>query len=74
MRFTPILAHGGEQIPFLVALGLAVGLFVRGITLVINGKEQRHATVGFVFCVASMLVVILTLKFYGTLLELFGLR
>jgi hypothetical protein len=73
MTITPLLAHGGGLLPLMAAGYLAFGLLTAGVALVAAGKKQSHAMVGFWLCLASILVAILSLRFFDTLIHLFGL-
>jgi len=50
---------------------VAFGLLAAGVSLIATGKKQSHAMMGFVLCLASILVVVLSLKFFKTLIHLF---
>ena len=71
MTITPILAHGGGLLPLMAAGCVAFGLLAAGVSLIATGKKQSHAMMGFVLCLASILVVVLSLKFFKTLIHLF---
>jgi uncharacterized membrane protein len=55
----------------MAAAGLAFSLFTGGVVLIVIGKRQAQAVIGFALCLASFAVVILSLKFYHTLIQLF---
>ena len=71
MIVTPLLAHGGGILPLMAAGCVAFGFFAAGVVLVVTGKRQSHAFVGFALLLCSVLVVVLSLKFFSTLVRLF---
>jgi hypothetical protein len=51
--------------------GVAFSLFVTGVVLVVTGKQQAQAKVGFVLLLCCLLVVFLSLAFFRSLVRLF---
>jgi len=70
MTITPILAHGGGLLPLLGAWGLALDLLVVGVFFIAAGKKRSHAMVGFVLCLTSIVIVVLSVEFFDKLIHL----